>query len=194
MGADTKLWPVKRDVRGDVGNKRVGFHFVRKLAGNIANSQTVVAGHYQRNRPQPILIGKPIPNVWHCIELAANGQFQFALRGRTIGPRGIIDDQQGPADLARALRCPTAVDEHALYFRPFAQASGDTLRHFFCFGLLRAGRQFDRQKRSRGILRRQEAVGEKRDAPNRCRKEQQSHENSDEVVPDRPSHDENISR
>ena len=103
--------------------------------------------------------------------------------------RRVVDDQRGAPHLQRSRRHPAAVDEDALDLRPLAQARDDLFRHLLGIGELRARRQLHRQQRARGVLRRQEALRQQRDAPDRGREDAEADQHGDEVVLHRPGHE-----
>ena len=103
-----------------------------------------------------------------------------------VGLRRVVDDQRGAAHLLGARRHAAAVDEDALDLGPLAQPRDDVLGDLLGVGELRARRQFHRQQRARGVLRRQEALRQQRDAPDRGGEDAEADQDGDEVVLHRP--------
>ena len=119
----------------------------------------------------------------------ADRQLELALGDLAFGLRRVIDDQRGAAHLEDAGRHAAAVDEHAPDLGPLAQPRHDLLGDLLGIGELRARRQLHRQQRARGVLRRQEALRQQRDAPDRDGEGAEAGQHGDEVVPHRPGHE-----
>ena len=103
-----------------------------------------------------------------------------------VGLGRVVDDQRGAAYLESAGRHAAAVDEHAFHLGALAQARDDFLGDLFGEGELRPRRQFHREQRARGVLRRQEALRQQRDAPDRGGENAEADQYGNEIMVDRP--------
>ena len=186
---DSQFGPVERGFRDHVGDDRNPLHLRRQFAGDVVDDVAVDAGHDQRNRAQAVFVEEPEADVRNVFQFLADLEFELALGDLAIALRRVIDDQRGAAHFLRSRRHPAAIDEDALDLGPLAQAGDDFLGDLLGIGELRARRQFHRQQRARGVLRRQEALRQQRDAPDRGGEDAEADQHRDEVVLHRPGHE-----
>src|SRR6266850_1061488 len=105
-------------------------------SSDVADDVAVDAGDHERDRAQAVFVEEPVADVRHALEVVADLEFELALGDGAFGLRRVIDDQRGAAHLERSRWQPAAIDEHALDFRPLAQARDDFLRGLFGEGEL----------------------------------------------------------
>ena len=161
-------------------------HLGRELARDIVDDVAVAACDDQRDRAIALVVEEPEADVGDVVELLADRVLEVALRELALGLRRVVDDQRGAPHLLRALRRTAAVDEDASDLGPLAQARDDVLGDLFGVGELRARRQLQPEPRARGILRRQEALRQQRQAPDRRHEDADADQHGDVVVPHRP--------
>ncbi len=187
-GPDTQFRPVERGFRNHVGDDRNPLHLRRQLAGDVVDDVAVDPGHDKRNRAQAVLVEEPEADVRNVFQFLADLELELPLRDLAIGLRRVIDNQRGAAHFLCSRRHPSTIDEDALHLGPLAQAGDDFLRHLLGIGELRARRQLHREQRARGILRRQEALRQQCDAPDRGCEDAEADQHGDEIVLHRPGH------
>ncbi len=168
------------------------FHLGRQLAGDVVDDVAVGPRHHQRDGAQAVFVEEPVADVRDVLEFLADLQLELALGDLALGLRRVVDDQRGAAHLEGAGRHPSAVDKDALDLRPLAQARDDFLGDLFGEGELRARRQFHRQQRARGVLRRQEALRQQRDAPDRGGENAEADQHGDEIMVHRPGDESDV--
>ena len=133
----------------------------------------VLPGDDQFDVSLPIVVEEPVAKIGDVREVPADRVLELLLGERSLRFRHIIDGQRGLADLDGAGRNSSAIDEYALYLRSTAQAIGDSIGDRLGIGEPRAGRQLDREQRTRGIRGRQKS---RRQQTRACQRQKQQAE------------------
>ncbi len=164
---DAELGTVERGGGDDIGDGWQPPHLVGELGGDVRHRPAFRAGDDARNRALAVLVEEPVADIGNVGEVAADRLLELRLGDGAVLLRHVVDDQRGGMDLGDLGRNASTIDEDAADFRPPLQHADDFLRHRLGRAELRAGRQFDREQRTRRVLLRQESLRQELEAENR---------------------------